>query len=465
MKRLFSLCFLLVIGNLGCRSAEDTLRHMDTHCPSPVLYASEEPTVPEITSGTVQEFVEIGLNQNPAIRAAQLEMDAILHQIPQQLSLPDPVVNTTTYLSPVQTAAGEQTFGLGMQQKYIHADRRAARASITLESVRAAEANLNKVKLETGEKIRNVCYQLLHIRKSLEITQQDFKLLGRIEEDALKQLEVKKSASQRDVLNVRVEQSNTENKLTLLRQQEKNQQARLARLLHLPIATKFQIVSVDFQFVDLKQQQSLVQKAMELRPELKSQLANIRMQQKARCLAELQKKPDFTFGVNWIATSENGISPVANGDDALLFGVSFNLPVRKQRIASAIDEASTKQRGATAKYDSLKDEIAEEVYQQVVRINSLQQTLQLLQEDILRNATRTMELSRAEYQEGKAPLFQLLQDWRTQLKYRILESQLKSEYHQAISGLARRVGEMGIPGKAKPQQQRDDFKVVDPNGS
>ena len=59
-------------------------------------------------SGLIEEYVQLGLCRNPRIQEAQHKVESIRHKIPQVLSLPDPMVNTTTHLAPVQTAAGEQ---------------------------------------------------------------------------------------------------------------------------------------------------------------------------------------------------------------------------------------------------------------------------------------------------------------------------------------------------------------------
>ena len=111
----------------------------------------------------------------------------------------------------------------------------------------------------------------------------------------------------------------------------------------------------------------------------------------------MQNKPDFTVGLNWIATSSDGISPVANGDDALLLGIGFNLPIRKGRIQAAICEAKESSLASASQLESLKDEVAEEVFDFVAKAEGTADTLQLLQEDIIPKSERTLDLSIEEY--------------------------------------------------------------------
>ena len=352
------------------------------------------------------------------------------------------MVNTSTHLSPVETAAGRQAFALGVSQKVVNAERLATRAAIALEDVRAAEQNLNVVQLEIAEKIRIACYQLLFVRKTIEITKQDAESLEQIGEVVLRQYEVKQSVSQQDVLNVQIEQSKVENQIVALQQKEKSYQARLARLVHLSPESSFDILDQLTPALGSLDVKTLTSQAISARPELAAQLANIRRERKKVHLANLQNKPDFTVGLNWIATSSEGISPVANGDDALLLGIGFNLPVRKGRIQAAIYEAQESSLASASQLESLKDEVAEEVFDLVAKAEGTADTLHLLQEDIIPKSERTLDLSIEEYTNGDVKYVQLIDNWRALLKYRITESRLIAEYNQILASLVRSIGEL-----------------------
>ena len=132
MKPIYYLLCATVFLQLGCRSPQavlHTLRHCEP-CFNSTVMVNE--TVTTIESGSVEEYVQLGLERNPKIREAQHKICAIRNRIPQVLSLPDPMVNTTTHLAPVQTAAGEQAFALGVSQKIVNAERRATKAALSL---------------------------------------------------------------------------------------------------------------------------------------------------------------------------------------------------------------------------------------------------------------------------------------------------------------------------------------------
>lgn len=435
---------LILMAVSGCQSPQTVLQSMQRGEPSfvePVSFVSESVENTSET-GRIEEYVQLGITRNPRIQEAQHKIDAIRHRVPQVLSLPDPMVNTNTHLAPVQTAAGEQAFSLGVSQKFTNAQRRATKAAIVSDEVAAAEAMLAQTQLEIAESIRSACYQLLFVRKSIEITDQDRKSLEQIEEVVLRQYEVKNTVTQQDVLNVQTEQSKIENQLTELRQKEKSYQARLARLLHVDPRSDLQIIDqLETNNASLNVDE-LIALAAQSRPDLQSQIANIRRDRKKIHLAKLKEKPDFTVGLNWIATSSDGISPVANGDDALLLGIGFNLPVYKSQIRAGICEAQSNRLASESRLASLQDTASEEVFDIVAKLGSTRDTLKLIQEDIIPKAERTLEVSVDEYATDSITYVQLIANWRSVLRYRITEANLQSQYQQLLASLARSVGQL-----------------------
>ncbi len=468
--RILAIAALAIVAASGCRTPQAAMQQLKNCKPCFANAITSSQTVPvETTSeaGAIEEYVQLGLQRNPSLQEAQHKIDAIKHRIPQVLSLPDPMVNTTTHLSPVETAAGRQAFALGVSQKFTNAQRRATKAAIVSDEVAAAEADLMQIQLVTAEKIRTACYQLLFIRKSIEITKEDAESLAQIAEVIQRQYEVKQSVTQQDVLNVQVEQSKVENQLAELQQKEKSFQARLARLLHVDPNSHLQILDqLQTQSSQLNVD-SLIASAIQARPDLQAQLANVNRDRKKIHLASLEEKPDFTVGLNWITTSDSGISPVANGDDALLLGVGFNLPVYKSRIRAGICEAQANRRASQSRLDSLQDMVAEEVFDLVAKLESNGQTLELIQNDIIPKAQRTLDLSIDEYSTDEIEYVQLIANWRSVLRYRITEASLQSQYSQLLASLTRSVGQLepiqsdGIVNSAIQPELETESSVAD----
>ncbi len=310
--------------------------------------------------------------------------------------------------------------------------------------------NLAAVELKVVEQIKNAYFQLYFIQQAIAITrddQQQLELIGGVVEQMYR---VKQEVSQQDVLQVQVALARLDSELVNLQQQKESAQARLARLLHVSPETKpealdrlpaEQVVQDIQQFYEL---------AIEARPELHAQLSVIEKDRRSACLAELENYPDLTFGFNWIATSSNGISPVANGDDSFLLTLGMNLPVYKKRIDAGIREAQTRALANTRKYERLKDETMEGVADLFAKIKSRQENLRLFREEIIPRQQLTLEQSIDDYQVGKVDFLQMIDNWRQLLHFHIAEKRFETDLQQSLASLARQIGRFELPAETSP---------------
>ncbi|MGI9516105.1 MAG: TolC family protein [Pirellulaceae bacterium] len=398
---------------------------------------------------TIDDYVAMSLAQNPRIQAAEQRVQALRCRIPQARSLPDPQVSTNTYLAPVQTAAGEQRFALGVSQKVVRADRRNTRAAIAAEEMRAAQAEWRDVQLQIAAEVRKACYQLEFVRQSISITREDLDSLAQIAQVIERQYRVVRNVSQQDVLNVQIEQSMVENDLSDLTQKERSLQARLARLLSVDPSSQLLVNIEHLANQPPTDVEGLLFQARQQRPDLQAQWSRVRRDQRKIGLAQLERFPDVTVGLNWINTSSSGISPVANGDDAVLLGIGFNLPVYRERIRAAMGEARASSAASCSELQSLRNEADEEILDLVARNDSAREMLELVEQDIIPKASRTLDLSIEAYQNGEVEYVQLIENWRTLLRYRLSGLRLQSELDQLSADLHRATGNLAVSPAAE----------------
>lgn len=411
------------------------------------LAAASHPAPAELAGPhPVEDYLRIGLAQNPEIDEARLRVESLAHRVPQAAALPDPTLNATVMPSPIQTAAGEQEFGLAMSQRLTRRSKLATRAAMAEQDVNQARAQLAETELKVAEQIRIGYARLQFVEQAIEIVESDREQLQVIENVVDRMYRVQQDVSQQDVLQVQVARSQLEAELIELQQQRRSAQAQLAALLHLSPETELGTVrDTDLDIALDESLDTLSARAIECRPELHAQLAALEKDRYASCLAELENQPDLTVGFNWIATSTDGISPVANGDDALMLSVGMNLPVYRRRIDAGIQEAETRALSSARRYDRLKDETLAEIADLVARIRSHRETLRLFREDILPKQQLTLEQSIEDYQVGKVDFLQMIDNWRKLLRYQINERRLVSDLQQAAASLARRLGAFELP--------------------
>lgn len=391
-------------------------------------------------------------------------VESLANRVPQAASLPDPMLGATAFPSPVQTAAGEQDFALSMNQKIPWRGKLATRAAVAEQDVNAARARLAAVELKVAEQIKNAYFQLYFLQQAISIIENDKEQLAFIESVVRPMYEVKRDVTQQDLLQVQVALSRLDSEWVNFQQQKDSAQARLARLLHVSPETRPEALDSLPPEQTVQDVQLLYELAIQARPELHAQLATIEKDRRAACLAELNNYPDLTFGFNWIATSQDGISPVANGDDAFMLTMGMNLPVYKKRIDAGVREAQTRALSNARKYDRLKDETMEGVADLFAKIKSQQENLRLFRNDIIPKQKLTVSQSLSDYRVNKVDILQVLENWRQLLRFHIAEKRFETDLQQSLASLARQIGSFELPADTATREPVPESPRGESNG-
>ena len=387
----------------------------------------------------VEHYIKYALSQNPDIQAARKQVEAAAHRVPQAGSLQDPMIGVTTFPEPVQTAAGQQEVLLTASQKLPWAGKLNMRAELAEMSVQVARARLAAVELGVIEQVKRAYYELYFVEQATRITQADRELLLELTKIAEAQVKTGK-VSQQDVLRAQLEVSNLDGELIRLRQQLQGAQARLARRLHVSPDTPLRALDkLPSQRIP-KDLQRLYRQAVAARPELHAELAAVQRDRRAVSLARLDYYPDVTLGFTWIDTSSAGISPVANGRDPVLLGLSMNLPIYRNRLDAGVREAEARSVASARRYDSLRDQTLEEVKDLFAQVTSQRELLQLFVDDIIPKADQTLKVSARAYQTGTVDFLQLIDNWRQLLKFQLMHKRLEAQLRQTLASLERVVG-------------------------
>jgi cobalt-zinc-cadmium efflux system outer membrane protein len=404
------------------------------------LGASVAPVVSELTGPhPVETYILQALAQNADIQAARLDVEAAGNRVPQAASLADPMLMFTFLPNEVQTAAGAQKFVMNGSQQFPWFGKLRLRAEAAERQTDVARAQLAAMELSVVEEVKRAYYELYFLQKAIEITRQDRDLLldlMRVAESKYQTGQV----SQQDVLRAQVETLNLDKELVQLEQQLQAAKATLARLMHISPETDLQAVaelppdSID---VDLDWLYSV---AIQVRPELQAHLAAAEKERANVELAKLEYFPNVTANLSLINIADSGLSPVRNGDDALLLGFGVNLPVYHKRLQAGVREAQANMAGHLRRYDSLKDRTQEQIKQLFTQVKSQLELLQLFQEGIVPKAEQTLQLSRQAYQVGQADFLTLVDNWQQLLRFQIAQIRLESQLHQSLAALERVVG-------------------------
>ena len=387
----------------------------------------------------LEDYIQFALVQNPEILAARKQIESRIASIRVARGLPDPNLTAISQPAPVQTAAGEFQFILNANQEFPWFGKLNTRGLVADAEASIARAELAAVELDTISNVKKAYFELSYVQRAIIVTETEQKLLEQLQSGADTRYQTGETSFQ-DVLRADLEISSIENSLIDLRQRKIAQQARLARLLHMPPDTQPEALP------ELPAEQlpanieSLRQQAIIARPELKAAMNRVTRDRRATELACLDYKPDVTLGFAWIDVADAGLAPSSNGQDAVLLTAGFNLPIYRKRLAASVRSAEASTIASSRRYDSLKDATIEEVTELFTKTESHADMLVLFIEDILPKAEQTLEVSSQAYAVGDVDFLQLLDNWRQLLRYELGRERLESDLRQTLADLEQVVG-------------------------
>lgn len=451
---LLTLCSITWLSTAGCRSTPHpaAIRDPDyawmaaqmdagcyTQC-SAIMTLAEQPEL----SGPqpVERLIDWALAQNPAVEAARKQMEAASYRIPQAASLEDPMLEVNPFLAPMGMGEMQQVIQMGVSQKVPWAGKLQSRAEVAAQEVQRARAEWVAVELAVVEQVKISYYQLYFVQQAIRISQADRELLLGLQEIAAARFRVGQ-VSQQDVLRAELEVLELDNQLVRLRQELDSARARLARQLSVSPDTPLEAVEQLPAEQIPEDLQHLYHLAIAARPELHAQLAEISRARKNVDLARLDYYPDVRLSAMWMGMdmSGNGMNNSMNsGGDALLLGIGVNLPIYRQRLDAGVREAEAQAVASARQYDALRDQTQEEVKDLFVQLQSQQELLRLLREEIVPKADQTFEVSLRAYEVGDVTFLQLVDNWRQLLRFQIATHRQEAQLRQSLARLERILG-------------------------
>ncbi len=389
----------------------------------------------------VETYIAYALAHNPDIHAAGKRIEAAAMRVPQAASLQDPMLEVKPYPVPMQMGEMEQVIQLGVSQQIPWFGKLRSRAEVAEQEAERARAELAAAELTVIEQVKIAYYELYFVQQAIQVTEADRELLQGLLEIAAARFRVGQ-VSQQDVLRAELEVLDLENQRVRLRQELDTAQARLARRLHVSPETPVRALD------DLPVEQipddvhHLYEQAIAARPELHAQLADVMRQRRNVDLARLDYLPDVRLSGMWMgmAMPDNGMNGPPETGNAFLLGVGMNLPIYRKRLDAGVREAEALVVASARQYDSLRDQTQEEVKDLFGQIQSQQELLRLLREEIVPKADQTFEVSLRAYEVGEVTFLQLVDNWRQLLRFQISTHRLEAQLRQSLARLERTIG-------------------------
>ena len=414
--------------------------------PALLLGAQQAPS----TLSTVDDLVRAGIANNKdlaAVRERIAEAKGLARQAGVRLS-PTLGLNGSTG-KPLGTI-GQEQYGAQYSQTLETFGKRGKRIRIAEFSVGIADADLQQRSTQLAYEITAACAEVSAERHKVKLLGD---LIG-LNQDTLRLTEARVKEGDVAPLEanlLRVEIGRAEVSRRSAQGRLTSAELELRRLVGLDSTTP--IPSADIPAPAPADFETLKQKALENRADLKT--ARLEEEQEAAgiALAKAEAKPDVTlsagytrqdsqfdglFGLN----SSGALSPLREQNDILSFGVS--IPLRTSRSGTGnVQAATARTSGARLHREYLERNISLEVEAAYQRWHTASESLQMLQNGVLDPSTSNLSVIREAYKLGQLRLLDVLNEQR-----RLVDTQLS--YIDAQADVARTWAEVKRAGGLYP---------------
>ncbi len=382
----------------------------------------------------LSELIQEALRQNPQIKAARNEWQAVLKNIPQAKSLPDPMLSYSRFGQSIETRLGPQRNKLSLSQKFPFFGKLSLKGEIVQSAALIFEEQYNAVKADTVLKVKKSYFSIFWFDKALKISREEKDVLRRLSRIARKKYETG-TANQQDVLKAQLEISRVTDKILILEQGKKGVVAGLNSLLNrspdsfLGEAEELQIPVLKVELKDLYEW------AKELRPELRKARFFIEKNERSLKLAKKNYYPDFKIMVDYIDIGGGTTTNVKDGRNSWMASIGINIPIWRGKLHASEAEAAIKIEASRESYKNVENKTLSRVNELFFEVKTASEEVNLYKYSLLPQAEQSLKASEVGYLAGKVDFLNLLDSERMLL-------QIKIGYFKAIADLGKSIAQL-----------------------
>lgn len=389
----------------------------------------------------------IALAENPGIAEMQARYEALREVIPQQGSLPDPMVSFGAMNFPWDEFDRNQEpmtqLQVGVSQVFPFPGKLDIREDIAQFEATAASHSLSELQLKLSKDVSLSWWELFFLDRSLDTVKKNLSLLRQFVDIATSKYEVG-DGLQQDVLLAQLELSKAlDNEIRIKAMRDRgriNLNLLLGRAPNMAIDLPGELREIA-QPVD--DEALLYERAEQSRPVLAEREAVIDASGERLELAKKEYYPDFKVGVTYGSRDEDQLGQ--SRQDFLSIMLSVDVPL----YAGTKQDRAVQQRTlelARSRYalTDMKNLVRSSIAEALIDYRRASEQVTLFEEGIVPQARQTVESMIAGYQVDKVDFLNLVRSEISLFNYELQYWRSYTEANQALARLQAAVGEESI---------------------
>lgn len=363
----------------------------------------------------LDDLLKQALERNPQIRAAGQQADASSFRIPQEKSLPDPMVSLgLKNMGFPQFTVGKEIMsgiGLSFSQAIPFPGKLRLKGEIAEKAFERQKQVRDSIVLGVLKEVKTAYFELYGLHKSIAILQEQRALMQKAQELTETMYSVG-TGVQSDVLKAQVEVSRMDEMITPMAEMIKALDARLNLLLDLPADNP----------VGMPQDQGVEGLSVSLDEIKRAAGANSPMVKEASLMVEegakmvdlsrKERSPNFVVEGGWDFKGR------LTGMYEVMVGVEIPLYL-KTKQAKMLEESLARLASSKSGLSSTRNDVAFMLTEDFLKAKSAENLIKLYKDRIIPQAALTVESSMAGYQVGKTDFLALLSDINTLFSYKM----------------------------------------------
>jgi outer membrane protein TolC len=383
----------------------------------------------------LDDLVAEALASHPSIAAARSGHDAALQRIPQEKSLPDPMVSAGWNASgapwPGAGLGTEPTANIGamVSQEFPYPGKRGLRVQVAAKEADAAAEDVDAARLAITSRVKQAYYRLAYTYAADEILARNRDLLDTLLKGT-EQRYATGSAAQSDVIRSQSELTSLELQRERLLQDRRGVEIELNALRGKPSDTPI-APPEPLTLPDLPVGSNALPTG-EQSPRLRRDALMVQRADAAIASAKSEFKPDF--GVS------GGYYTMGSMPAMWEFRFDVNLPSRKAKRNAAVAEQTLLRVQASQMLDADRLELTSQIAQERQVADTAARLARLYRDTALPQAHAAWESSLATYQTGRLDFSALLMSFQSVLEDELAYDEQVAALHASLARIEELTG-------------------------
>jgi cobalt-zinc-cadmium efflux system outer membrane protein len=394
----------------------------------------------------------LAADDNPTLRRMRQETAAAWSRTRYVGRLPDAALGSRFFIPPMNFEPDRQVADVELMQtipwlaRLDAEQKRACMEALALENEYSAE------RLRVISKVREQWFAFYALQKECEIIAAEREPIELLVNSASDRVATG-DAQPNDVLMAALELSSLQEREWTARRQLVATVAELNRLAGRPADTQIKPPQTIAPATTIADPPALFALAVANQPAVQAARLQSLATRWGIEIARLQRRPDLTLGVGWVAMDAVAGAPAGAGRDSFTLGVTTTLPINRRKYGAMLSEATQMHAAAHATEDEVLQQLDATIQSLYEQIESVRRTVRLYEQEILPQARQAFDANQQALATGAASIDRVLRDYRTLLNFQL-------GYHRSLaklaSGLAQLQQTVGLDGPHSDFESPDE---------